>query len=174
MADAVASREGAESEEARMSRLHRLSAAQLLASPAFPRITPDEEFLLRDWLATVGDLYDEFSVDVPVGSGALAGSLSGGVLDRMWAAITRRRVDLVAVGGHTVHIVEAKLYARMSTVTQVLRYCAAYRDDHPEAWYVEPIIVCRTASPGVGELLARHRGALVEVPATAPALEISA
>lgn len=154
--------------------LHRLSAPQLLAAPSFGRISPDEEFLLRDWLRTAGELYDEFSVDVPVGAGALGGPMTGSVVDRMWSAITRRRVDLVAVGGHTVHIVEAKIYARMTTVTQVLRYCSAYRVDHPEAWYIEPIIVCRSASPGVGELLEQYRGALVVVPAAAPDLEASA
>lgn len=171
MAETAPPGEVAAAEKARIVKLHRMTAAQLLAAPAFPRISPDEEFLLRDWLRTVDDVYDEFSIDVPVGSGAIEGPLTGSVIDRMWAAITRRRVDLVAVGGHTVHIVEAKLHARMSTITQVQRYCAAYREDHPEAWFVEPIVVCRSASPGVAELLAKYRGALVVVPATTPALE---
>lgn len=155
-------------------KLHRLSAAALLAQPSFGRISPDEEFLLRDFLRLVGDDYDEFSIDVPIGGGSGDVPLLESAIDRMWAAITRRRIDLVAVGGHTVHIVEAKIYARMPTVTQVLRYCAEYRASHPEAWFVDPVIVCRSAAPGVAQLLRQQRGVLVEMPAQPAALEISA
>lgn len=147
-----------------MRRLHRLSAGELLAAPTFPRISPDEEFLLRDWLVGVGNLYDEFSIDVPLGGGSVDGSPLESAVDRMWAAITRRRVDLVAVVGHEVHIVEAKLHARMSTVTQTLRYCDEYRASHPEAWSVTPVVLCRSASPGVASRLVNCSGALVELP----------
>lgn len=156
-----------------MSKLHRLSVPALLAAPSFGRISPDEEFLLRDWLRTVADAYDEFSVDVPVIGSRGDGSALVSAVDRMWAAITRRRIDLVAVVGSTVDVVEAKLHARMSTVTQVVRYCQAYRVDHPEAFSVLPIVVCRSATPGVEQLLETYNGELVVVPVAAPALAVS-
>lgn len=172
MAETVAPGEAAPREEVGVRRLHQLSAVELLAAPAFPRISPDEEFLLRDWLRLVADAYDEFSVDVPLGGGSVADSPIASAGDRMWAAITRRRVDLVAVSGHSVHIVEAKLYARLSTVTQVRRYCDEYRASHPEAWRVVPVVVCRSASPGVAQVLTTIGGALTELPAIAPAQQV--
>lgn len=152
-------------------RLHRLSARALLAAPAFPRISPDEEFLIRDWLPLVADCYDEFSIDVPLGGGSVDSSSIASAVDRMWAAITRRRVDLVAISGYAVHIIEAKLHARMPTVTQVVRYCREYEASHPEAGFVMPVVLCRSATPGVAQLLTQHRGALIELPASPSALE---
>lgn len=157
-----------------MKRLHRMSAAALLAEPAFPRISPDEEFLIRDWLRVHGSAYDEFSIDVPVGYGSSVIDASLGLFDRMWAAITRLRIDVVACRGDHVDIVEAKLHARMPTVTQVLTYVDEYRVEHFRSSALRPVILCRTATPGVRELLMRHRGVLVEMPDALSARSMSA
>lgn len=157
-----------------MSRLHRLSAAALLAAPSFGRISPDEETLLREWVHAHAELYDEFSVDVPVSGGRGDGSPLLNAADFMWAAITRRRIDLVAVDGPHVDIIEAKMHARMPTVTQVLKYCDAYRADHPEAFSVSPVILCRSATPGLAALLEQHHGELIEWPELGRRLTVSA
>lgn len=155
-----------------MKRPHHVSVEQLLAFDRFPRITPDEEFLLRDWLLSAGAGYDEVSVDVPLGPGQQAAPTFAAAFDRMWTAITRRRADLIALRGDRADVVEAKLHATAPTATQVLRYCELFRAEHPHVTRVRPVVVCRSASPSMAGLMRHHGGELVVVPQRFPNVSV--
>lgn len=146
-------------------KLRRLTAAQLLALSSFPRISPDEEFLLRDFLREYGRHYDAFDVDVPVGRGASVVNAESGLVDRMWSAITRRRIDLVGYQRYGVDIIEAKVCAIASTVTQVRDYCRLYTLEHAQPLDVRPFIVCRQASSTVNAAMLLCGGLVLELPA---------
>ncbi|HKW01174.1 MAG TPA: hypothetical protein VJN96_15220 [Vicinamibacterales bacterium] len=145
-------------------RLEHVSAAYLLGLPTLPGIDYREAELLHDFLHGYRDAFATYSVNVPVGPGDVEAASLGAAVDRMWAAITRRRIDLVIEGTRTAVIVEAKVHARMRAATQVLRYADLYAREHPSLALVRPLIVCRSHVPGIDRVLEPYLGGVVVVP----------
>jgi hypothetical protein len=157
-----------------MRRLHHVSPAYALAQDRFPRISPDEELVLRDYLTTYVNPLLEISIDVPVdGDAASFGGEYVLAIDRMWALIRRRRIDCLVHGRGGDVVVEVKCHATMRAATQVLRYVELYQRERPEL-IVVPMIICRTYVPGLERVLQANNGALATFPLVGRAAEISA
>ena len=144
-------------------RLEHVSAAYLLGLPTLPGIDYREAELLHDFLRAHRDVGVTYSVNVPVGPGDTSSTSIGAAVDRMWTAITRRRIDLVVEGARSAIIVEAKVHARMRAATQVIRYAELYSREHPRQVDIRPLIVCRSHVPGVEKVLQQYGGNLVVV-----------
>jgi len=144
-------------------RLEHVSAAYLLGLPTLPGIDYREAELLHDFLREHAYADVTYSINVPVGPGDTSSPSLGAAVDRMWAAITRRRIDLVVEGAREVVIVEAKVHARMRAATQVLRYAELYARECSRAIRVRPLIVCRSHVPGVEKVLQPYDGGVVVV-----------
>lgn len=152
-------------------RLERVSATYLLGLPALPGICPGETTLIVDFVRRCGRDYRAFSVDVPVGPGDTSAPSLGAAIDRMWAAITRPRIDLVVHGWGATYILEAKVHARMTAATQVLRYVDRYRSAAGDGPPVYPIVLCRSHASGLPAVLRAYGGVVVVEPAAAAAVQ---
>jgi hypothetical protein len=149
-------------------RVELASRAYVLGLPALPGLSPDESDLALQWIATRSLRFDLFSVNVPIGQGDTSAPSISAAVDRMWATITRRKIDVVVWRTRLVLVVEAKVHARMKAATQVFRYVDDFHAEHPDVAAVFPVIVCRSAVPGLRERLFERGGSLFELPA-APA-----
>ncbi len=150
------------------------SRAYLLGLPSLPGLSPDESDLTLDYVRQHCTPLDHFSVSLPIGQGDTSSPSISAAIDRMWAKITRRKIDLVIWRWSTVVVVEAKVRARMPAATQVLRYADLLRRENGSSHVVVPIVLCRSCVPGLARVLEPHGGDVVTMPAPGLPSEASA
>lgn len=139
----------------------------LLEMQPYPGISDDESAVVRDWLRIHGHTWTHFEFQARVGRGDCSGPSLGDAVDRMWAAITRRRLDVVAYAPSWTWIVEAKVHAKFPAVTQLLRYARAWAAEHADQPLPMPLLIARSAERGVDVALQRGGGQLQLYPAGA-------
>lgn len=160
MAETAAPGKAAAREKASIVRtLERWSPA-LLERDVYPGISIDESQVVRDWLRAHGRGFSHFAFNHRVGDGDRTGPSLGARVDRMWALITRRRLDVVAYSEHGVVIVEAKEHARMPAVTQVTRYAREFHEAQPLGPRPIPVLIARSADLGVARAIQDQGGML--------------
>lgn len=145
--------------------IHRVSRTYLLGLPWLPGLSPDEGQLVLEFVRFSWPHEDRFSVNLPVGAGDDAAPSLGAAIDRMWSRITRRKIDLVIWRHQYAFVLEAKVHARMSAATQVLRYARLLRDDYHHLHTVAPVILARSCELGLHRVLEPHGGEVLVLPA---------
>jgi hypothetical protein len=150
------------------------SRAYLLGLPELPGLSPDESALVLDFVRRHCAPIDHFSVAVPVGPGDTSSASISAAIDRMWANITRRKIDLIIWRWTCTVIVEAKVHARMPAATQVLRYVDLFRRDRDVLAPVVPIVLCRSCVPGLARVLEQYGGDVITMSAPGLSAEASA
>lgn len=145
-------------------RLEQVSRSYLEGLPALPGICPDEEMLIRAWLERSPALGQSYSVDVsvPLPPRGPIGSPSN--LERMWFAVTRPRIDLLVWHPHSVLVVEVKWFARMSAVTQVLKYAKLVEQQLAPDRLVVPVVLCNDCVTGLELRLFNAQGVAIRLP----------
>jgi hypothetical protein len=141
-----------------------MNRSALLTAPSLNGSSPDESLLIREYVKFHCSPLDVFSVELPIGAGRTDAPSMGAVIDRMWARITRRRIDLVIWRSCYVVVIEAKMHARLPAVTQLLRNVALFRDEYPAVETVAPMLLCRAADLGVQRRLEDAGASLVMMP----------
>ena len=112
-----------------------------------------ESRIFRAWLAQHGAEYDHFEFNVRVGEGVQVAETTPEFVRELASAVSRPRIDVVAIVGDTVRILEVKVRAGLSSIGQVIGYRTLYFADHPATPRVELQIIAARTSPDVVRVL---------------------
>lgn len=132
--------------------------AFLVDADSYPGIDAGEVPIVRAWLRAHGDEFDVIEFNPRVGFGRAVDAADDEATRRMWQAVTAHRPDVIARRGETFQVIEAKRYARVQAVTQVMRYTLEFATQRPDVHRVEPAIICGDCDVAVERLMVGYGG----------------
>ena len=128
----------------------------LLLQRSFPGMSEPESRIFRAWLASHGTEYDRFEFNVRVGEGQGLPADTPEFVKELARAVSRPRINVVAVVGDVVRIIEVKVRAGLSSIGQLVGYRTLYFAEHPGTLRIELQVVAARTSPDVVRVLAEN------------------
>lgn len=109
------------------------------------------------FLASPAALYDSYSYDVMLTTGAPAPPGTTPAMAKMWYENTAKRIDAVGKKADALTIIEVRDQCTWQTIGQVLGYQALAAQEFNDDLWTLPLIVCSTLNTGVEPALrAQH------------------
>lgn len=107
----------------------------------YPHMKPADITIWERFVDKYPDVYKAVSYDVAVGTGAAIPPGVEASIARGFKTLTQRKIDVVALDGNKVDIIELKPAAGTSAIGQVLGYVELFKRDQPTAEAVRPVLI---------------------------------
>lgn len=115
--------------------------------PEFSHMSPAESVLWKSWLEEFGTVFSSFVYDLHVGEGITIGPEYDVMTQGLAKSLTQKRIDVVAMQGTVVWIIEVKVQAGLSALGQLMGYKTLYEREHPELGSVRLVLVTDNILP---------------------------
>jgi len=122
----------------------------------------DKAIWLR-YLMQGGTILAPFRYDVNVGDGVDMGPGANGFEVRTAYALTTKRIDVLALKGSTIVVIEVKQRAGLGAIGQLIGYRDLFMRQFPDRTIVEMLLVTDTLQPDMVHLLAQNNIQYYEV-----------
>lgn len=122
----------------------------------FPGMTSIETEIAKAWVRNHGDDYDRLEFNVRLGKATAVPDSYDESIQRLSAAVTRQRADIVAWFEYSVDIIEVKPRAKTSAIGQLLGYRHLWLDDHPNIPVRRLVVVARDMDDNVATVYSRE------------------
>lgn len=95
------------------------------------------------------DLFELVSYDLHVGVGLPPQDSVSDRIQKMWTTITQKRIDVIAIAGDLLFVIEIKHRPGLAALGQVLGYFALLQDYTPSNLRLVPLIVASVIEPDI-------------------------
>jgi len=120
--------------------------------PKFPHFTPDEAEVLEVFMDK-GPLEGKWSYDVKLESQKAKWiKFESEAMERMWKAVTAKRIDAICETQTEINIIEVKKYMMASGIGQLLVYSFMYSEQYKPTKPVKLWLIAKYPDPDVEEV----------------------
>lgn len=95
------------------------------------------------------DLFDLVSYDLHVGVGLMPLDSVSNRLQGMWTTLTQKRIDVIAISGRQMYVIEVKDRPGLPALGQILGYVALMQDIVPPGHSLIPLIIANVIEPDI-------------------------
>ena len=129
----------------------------------YPHLLAEDALVWSAYLQTAPILPQRVAYDVHVGTAAPTTFSGDTMLPLLSAALTRKRIDVVAAYAAQIHVIELKPYTTHSTIGQVMMYAELFQEEFHPPQPVAAAIICFGFDLDVPAFAARHQVLLLQV-----------
>lgn len=113
----------------------------------YPHMKPEDVAIWERFLAAYPNYFETCDYDVAVGAGRMPAEPQAENDARGWAALTRKKIDVVGYTKDFIAVIEVKPRARANALGQVWMYDELYREDYQTNLPVRNIIITDDIDP---------------------------
>lgn len=113
----------------------------------YPHMMPEDQIVWDRWLVGHGAQVERVWYDVHVGLAVQVPNDLRPEMLRVSQAVTRKRIDAVALMGGVYHVIEVKPWGGYVALGQALVYWRLFRVEVPGAAPTLAVVVCAKADP---------------------------
>jgi len=114
---------------------------------AYPHMLSEDTVVWSQFLRETTGLISRCWYDVHVGDAVTVPTDVPPEIQIVSRAVTRKRIDVVALMGSVYHVVEVKPWGGYTALGQALVYWRLFRSEYPDARPSLPYVVCSTIDP---------------------------